>query len=90
LHLRLHAGNIGRIDHDQGPAGRYRIVLLEAPRQPAVFKAGVLRAVVGESPAENAGIESLRLGEISGRKLDVVYPAFVRFSVHASSMMQAS
>src|ERR1017187_2348263 len=76
-HLRFHAGEIGRIDYNQWPSGRSRALPPEPAREPAVFKAGIVRAVVGEFPAEDTGIESLRFGDIGGRELDVVYPAFV-------------
>ncbi len=90
FHLHLYGGEIGCVVYDQRPSGRYRILLVEPAREPAVFKTGVVRAIVGEFPAENAGIESLGLGNVECRKLDVVYPAFVRLSVHLSSMPQDS
>ena len=90
FHFRLYGGEISCIDYDQRPSGRYRIFLVKAAREAAIFKTGVVRAVVGEFPSEDAGIERLDLGDVQCRKLDVVYPAFVRLSVHQSSMRQDS
>lgn len=85
-HLGFRAGEIGRVDYNQRPTGRYRILPEESAGEPAVFKAAVVRTVVGELPAEDTGIESLRFGDIQGREFDVVYPPFVRLSIHESIM----
>jgi len=78
LHLRLHTLKIGGIEYNQRPSRGYRVFLEEPSREPAVFKAGIVQAIVGEFPTKKTGIKSLRFGDIRGWELDIVDPPFVR------------
>ena len=60
------------VEHDQRPSGGDRVDSAQPAGEPAVAEAGVVRPVVGELPAEDAGVELLRGGDVGDGKLDVV------------------
>lgn len=73
-HSLLGRLEINREDDDQRPARAHAVRLCESSVQTAIGKAGVIRPVVFEPPAERRSVELLRYWNAGHGKLDVVDP----------------
>ena len=79
----LQSFHIRGVEHNQWTGAFDFLLFTEAAMQPAIVETGVLRSIVFELPAENSGVEELRLLDVGGGEFDVV-DAPVVGHVHSS------